>query len=514
MSLLEVNGLSHNFGEKVLYRDSSFELYKGEHMGIIGANGAGKSTLIKILLGEILPDKGSIKWQPKIKIGKLDQYAEVKEDITIFDYLRTAFQYLYEMEENLNAIYKQMETECTEEMLKKISYYQEILDKNNFYAIDSTIEKVAAGLGVKVLGLENKLNSLSGGQRAKVILAKLLLENPDVLILDEPTNFLDKQHIIWLSSYLKSFKGAFIIVSHSFEFLEEITTCICDIEFAQIKKYKGNYSACIKQKTEAREQYIKQYDAQQKVIKRTEEYIVRNRTKTSTARMAQDRQKKLDRMERLVEPPKENNKPHIRFNAAKCTYQIVLEVEDLEVGYYYPLLPKMNFLIENGQKIVITGFNGIGKSTLLKTLIGEIPSLSGKYNFADNIKIGYYEQEIKWEYPDKTPIQILKGYYPDLPEREIRKKLAQAGVKAKNAMQIISTLSGGEQAKVNLCRIMIKPCSLLVLDEPTNHLDEETKQSLKEALIEFSGTVIVVSHEESFYKKWADQIVNINDLCS
>lgn len=513
MSLLEVKELSHRFGEKILYQNVNFELNRGEHMGIIGSNGAGKSTLIKILSGEILQDKGSIKWQPKIKIGKLDQYAEVEEKITIMQYLRTAFEELFEINNKLNQLYVELAENDTDEMMKKIGNYQEILEKENFYGVDSTIEKVASGLGIKALGLESELKTLSGGQRAKVILAKLLLENPDVLILDEPTNFLDKNHIEWLGSYLKTFKGAFIIVSHSFEFLDEITNCICDIEFAQIKKYRGNYSTCIKQKTENREQYLREYQSQQKKIKQTEEFIAKNIVRTATTNMAKDRRKKLEKMERLADPPKENTKPQIHFTPAKCTYQIILEVNDLQIGYYYPLLSEMSFLIENGEKVVITGFNGIGKSTLLNTLMGRIPNLGGKYQFADTLKIGYYEQEFKWEYPERTPIDIIRMDYPDLPEKEIRKKLAQAGLRGKNTLQEISTLSGGEQAKVNLCKLMIEPYSLLILDEPTNHLDEATKESLKQALIEFKGTIIMVSHEESFYQKWATQIVNIHDLC-
>ena len=513
MSLLEVKNLSHGYGDKILYKDSSFELNKGEHMGVIGKNGAGKSTLIKILLGEVLPDKGTIIWQPKIKIGKLVQYAEVETDITIFDYLRTAFQELFEIEKNLNELYMQMAERCDQKILDKIANYQEMLDKNNFYGIDSTIEKVAAGLGVKALGLETKLSTLSGGQRAKVILAKLLLEKPDVLVLDEPTNFLDKEHVEWLATYLKGFKGAFIIISHHYEFLEEITNCICDIEFSAIKKYRGNYTSCLKQKAVQREEYIREYEAQQKVIKKTEEYIERNRARASTAKMAKDRQKKLDRMEKLEDPPKDDVKPHIQFKSVSCTYQTILEVNNLEVGYYFPLLPKMKFRIQNGKKVVITGFNGIGKSTLLKTLLGRIPKIAGEFKFADHLKIGYYEQELIWENPELTPIQVIRNLFPELSEKEVRKKLAQAGLKAKLVMQEIQSLSGGEQAKINLCRLMLTPCSLLVLDEPTNHLDQKTKEALQEALINFKGTIILVSHEESFYKKWADQIVNIQDLC-
>lgn len=295
MALLEVENLTHSFGDKLLYKDSSFELYKGEHMGIVGQNGAGKSTLIKILLGEILPDKGVVKWQNGITIGKLDQYAIVEENQTIFNYLRTAFSKLYKVEEELNKLYEEMAENYNENILNKVSKYQEELEEKNFYAIDSTIQKIASGLGITALGMENNLKNLSGGQRAKVILAKLLLQNPEVLVLDEPTNFLDKEHVEWLSEYLTTFKGAFIIVSHDFEFLEKVATCICDIEFNKMKKYKGTYSSFLKQKELLREDYIRQYNSQQKEIKKLEEYIAKNKVRASTAQMAKSREKKLEK---------------------------------------------------------------------------------------------------------------------------------------------------------------------------------------------------------------------------
>lgn len=382
MALLEVENLTHSFGDKLLYKDSSFELYKGEHMGIVGQNGAGKSTLIKILLGEILPDKGTVRWQNGITIGNLDQYAIVEEEQTIFDYLRTAFKDLYKLEEELNKLYEEMAENYNEAILNKVSKYQEELEERNFYAIDSTIQKVASGLGITALGMENCLKNLSGGQRAKVILAKLLLQNPEVLVLDEPTNFLDKEHVEWLAEYLQTFKGAFIIVSHDFDFLEKVTTCICDIEFNKMKKYKGTYSSFLKQKEFLREDYIRQYNSQQREIKRLEDYIAKNKVRASTAQMAKSREKKLEKMEK-IEKPSFTSKPHFRFNCIQSTAQVILEVNGLEVGYYYPLLPKMKFDVQNEEKLVITGFNGIGKSTLLKTIMGEIKPISGNFKFSE-----------------------------------------------------------------------------------------------------------------------------------
>ena len=513
MALLEIENLSHSFGEKLLYKDVSFEIYKGEHVGIVGQNGTGKSTLLKILLKEILPDKGSVKWQNGIHIGHLDQYAVAKENQTIFDYLRTAFSDLYEIEENLNQLYQKMAEDYNESIMNKVDKWQEELEKRNFYAIDSTIQKIASGLGITAMGMESPLKNLSGGQRAKVILAKLLLQKPEVLILDEPTNFLDKEHVEWLSEYLQTFEGAFLIVSHDYDFLEKVTTCICDIEFNKIKKYKGSYSSFLKQKEMLREDYIRQYNSQVKEIKKLEDYIAKNKARASTANMAKSREKKLNKMEKL-EKPTFTSKPHFRFTGLENTAQVILEAKNLEVGYYYPLLPKMKFEIRNDEKVVITGFNGIGKSTLLKTLMGEVKPLSGDFRFSDTIKsIGYYEQDLKWENEDKIPLDIIAEQYPKLTQKQIRKNLANCAIKQEHVRQPISTLSGGEQAKVKLCQLILKPCHLLILDEPTNHLDVDTKEELRKALQEFEGTVILVSHEASFYKDLATRVVSIEELC-
>ena len=400
-----------------------------------------------------------------------------------------------------------------ENILNKVSKYQEELEEKNFYAIDSTIQKIASGLGITALGMENNLKNLSGGQRAKVILAKLLLQNPEVLVLDEPTNFLDKEHVEWLSEYLTTFKGAFIIVSHDFEFLEKVATCICDIEFNKMKKYKGTYSSFLKQKELLREDYIRQYNSQQKEIKKLEEYIAKNKVRASTAQMAKSREKKLEKMEK-IDKPSFTTKPHFRFNCVESTAQVILEVNNLEVGYYYPLLPKMKFDIRNEEKVVITGFNGIGKSTLLKTIMGEIAPIAGEFKFSETIKnIGYYEQDLKWENEEDTPLNIILKDFPKLTQKQIRKHLADCGIKKEHVIQPITTLSGGEQAKVKLCKLILKPCNLLILDEPTNHLDADTKEELKKAITEFKGTVILVSHEASFYKDLATRVVNIENLC-
>ena len=511
MSLLEVKNLSHSYGDKVLYHDASFDLYNGEHMGLVGQNGAGKSTLIKTLIGEVIPDDGLIKWFPKASVGHLDQYAQVDAGITVFEYLKQAYADLYRMEERLNGLYEKMAEDSSEKLINQAANLQETLEDRDFYAIESHIYRVAAGLGITAIGMDKVLETLSGGQRAKVILAKLLLEKPEVLLLDEPTNFLDKEHVEWLSKYLIGFEGAFILVSHDFDFLDQVTTCIGDIEFGTITKYHGNYSAFLKQKGQKREEYIRQYESQKKLIERTEEYIAKNRVRASTAAMAKSRQKKLDKIERMA-PPTGLTKPVIRFKSTGLTAQRVLEVKDLEVGYYYPLLPKLHFVLEQNQRVVITGFNGIGKSTLLKTLVGEIPPISGSFEFARNVVIGYYEQDLKWDREGQTPLEIITEAFPKLSQKQTRSALSRCGVKAEHVLQPITTLSGGEQSRVKLCKLTLSPCNLLILDEPTNHLDYLAKESLQEALRDFDGTVILVSHEAAFYRDWADKVVEIEKM--
>ncbi|WP_079908922.1 ABC-F family ATP-binding cassette domain-containing protein [Paenibacillus sp. 32352] len=510
MSLLEVYDMSHAYGDKVLYRNVQLELYKGEHLGVVGQNGTGKSTLIRILTGEIIPDSGTIKWQPHCKIGHLDQYAEISGSKSILQYLQAAFAEAYELEAELNRLYEQSAATGDEALLLKAAEVQERLDALDYFSIDSLISKVVHGLGIDAIGIDRSIESLSGGQRAKVILAKLLLEKPDVLLLDEPTNFLDKEHVDWLAEYLSLSKQAFIVVTHHYEFLEAVATSICDIEGQTVRKYYGTFKQFLKQKAHLREDHIRQYHAQQKKIEQTEAYIRKNKAGVNS-RIARGRQKQLDRLERIA-PPTFVSKPSITFRELPLTSQAVLEVSQLEVGYGKPLLPKLNFSMAGGEKLVITGFNGIGKSTLLKTLVGKLPRLSGTFKFAEQAKLGYFEQDLRWEDDGMTPVQIIAEAFPQMNGKDIRRHLSRCGIKEAHVMQSIRTLSGGEQSKVKLCRMLLKGSNVLILDEPTNHLDAETKDALQSALIKFTGSILLVSHEQSFYQEWADRVLDMEDL--
>lgn len=510
MAVLEVNNLTHSFGDKLLYKNACFEIFKGEHMGIVGQNGTGKSTLLRSLIGEITPDSGDIRWQKNKKIGYLDQYAKIDDNKTVFEYLKTAFKDLYDIEHKLNEIYSNMMENFSDDVSQKASDYQSLLLNRGFYEIESNVLKVCDGLGITSIGVNSILKNLSGGQRAKVILAKLLLENPDVLLLDEPTNFLDKEHVEWLSDFLKNFKNNFMVISHDFEFLDKITNCILDIEFQKITKYTGNLSNFLKIKGIQKESYIKQYVSWKKEVKKLEDYIAKNRVRASTAKQAQSRMKKLEKMDKMV-APQNTVKPYFSFKCTPISSSKALKVHSLVVGYEKPLLPSLSFEVKSGEKIVITGFNGIGKTTVLKTLMGKIKPLSGTFKFADYVKINYFEQDLKWENDDLTPIQIVRENFPNFTEQEIRKQLAICAISSKNATQKLKTLSGGEQSKVKLCLLANRKSNFLIMDEPTNHLDVDSKEVLMEQLKKWEGNLILVSHEENFYSNWIDKIIDLKD---
>lgn len=510
MSLLEVNGLSHAFGDKVLYQGASFALNAGEHMGVVGQNGAGKSTLIRILTGETIQDEGQVVWQSRLRIGHLDQYADVPGEETVEEYLKTAFAPYFALQRKLDDLYAAMDEEDAE-ALERAAGLQTRLDQSGFYTMDTAVVRVASGLGLTAFGMETRLKSLSGGQREKVILAKLLLESPDVLLLDEPTNFLDKAHIDWLAGWMADFPGGLIVVSHDSLFLDRVTNCIIDVEFGTIRKYTGRYSQYMRQKGERRVEYLRSYEAQQREIRRIEEYIQKNRVRAATARIARGRQKQLDRLERLPPPPP-TAAASIAFRTLPLNASKSLEVEKLVVGYEEPLLPPLSFTLLGGEKAAVTGFNGIGKSTLLKTLLGEISQLGGWFRFAEPVRVAYYAQELRWEDGNRTPVQEIAARYPALSGKEVRAALNRCGVRDANALQPLDTLSGGEQSKVKLCALTLTSCNFLILDEPTNHLDRETREELRRALKAFPGNVLLVSHEEDFHRGLVDRVMDIERL--
>lgn len=515
MSIVEATDLSHSFGDKKIFSHTSLSLFKGDKMGLTGLNGAGKSTLINILAGILIPDGGYVRWNPKVRMGYLDQQAKIGGEQSVRQYLKGAFEYLYRTDRRLQQINQQVAV-CTDPavldpLLSEAGSCQNLLEINNFYALDSEIDKVAAGLGITAFGLDTPVGHLSGGQRAKVMLAKLLLENPDALLLDEPTNFLDRDHIEWLAKFLTAFKGSFILVSHDYKFLNRVANCICHIEFNAITRYNGSFESFVKQRELRAEEYVKNYNHQQKEIAKLEDYISRNLYRASTTAMAQSRRKKLEKMEKL-DRPQQTPRPAFTFKYKSIPPKIMLRVKDLEVGYDQPLLPRLSLHLKTGEKLSVTGFNGIGKTTFLKTVAGLLPRLSGSYKFDENVVIGYYEQENRWEDPSRTALDEIKAHFPRLNDKEARGALARCGLRREQALQSLSTLSGGEQAKVKICRLTLTPCNLLMLDEPTNHLDQNAILQLKKAVSDFPGAAIFVSHSKDFCTELADKELNLEKL--
>lgn len=511
MSILTVENMSHGFGDRDIFKNISFRLLKGEHVGLVGANGEGKSTFMNIITDKIIPDSGNIHWNSKISVGYLDQHTNLKEGKPIRDTLKEAFQSLFDMESKLNNIYSQMSSMDIEEITKaaeKTTELQEILINNEFYSIDSKVESVALGLGLRDIGLDKDVSKLSGGQRTKVLLAKLLLEKPDVLLLDEPTNYLDEEHIQWLKRYLQAYEEAFILISHDLDFLNSVVDIVCHLENKSLTRYIGNYESFTKVYEANKLQLRADYNRQQAEISKLEDYIAKNKSRASTSGMAKSRQKKLDKIDRIeIAKYKPKPKPKFKFMESKPSGKVIFETKDLIIGYDKPLTKPINIKMEKGQKIAIIGSNGIGKTTLLKSLIGINKPISGNIKLGEHQAIQYFEQEIKIE-KDNTALEEIWNEFYKCNRYEIRSMLARCGLTNEHIDSKISMLSGGEQSKIRLCKVMNTPSNILILDEPTNHLDIDAKNELKKALKEYSGSLILVCHERDFYKDIVSDILN------
>ena len=515
MSILKINNLSHTFENKQLFKNASFDINNGEHVGIVGLNGAGKSTFINIIAGNISYDAGEVIWLNGIRYDYLDQHADIDRDKTVIEYLKTAFDYLYELEKKLNALYAEMadttDEDKQEKLINKSNRMLEQLESEGFYEIDSRIKKAAGGLGVAAIGYDKKIGTLSGGQRAKVMLCKLILENPDVMLLDEPTNFLDVEHIDWLEKYLCSLKKTYIVISHDTDFLDAVCDHIVSIENGSIRKYTGNYSQFVAQHDMAVKQYAEDYQRQQAEIKKMEDYINRNKARASTAGMANSRKKMLERID-VMQKPVVSLESHFSFPCEMLNTRDMLKVDKLVVGYDSPLLPPISFEMRGDTKLWIWGANGIGKSTLLKTLMGVIPPLGGTYNFHIAAKPAYLEQDLKFSDMNINSFSYISECFPRFNQKEVRSQLARVGIRGEMSLQPIKTLSGGEQVRVKLLTIMNRVSNILILDEPTNHLDVAAKESLKKAIVEYAGAVILVSHDRAFAESVCDMSMRLKEL--
>lgn len=511
MSILNVEHVTHGFGARQILNDASFRLLKGEHVGLVGANGEGKSTFLNIITGKLMPDEGKIEWCKHITTGYLDQYSTLSKGKTIYDVLKEAFQHLTDLEKEMLELYDKM-ADCPEDemntIMEDVGEIQEILDYSGYYTIDSKISEYANGLGLGEIGLDRDVSELSGGQRAKVLLAKVLLENPMILILDEPTNFLDENHIAWLKNFLQNYDNAFILVSHDIPFLNSVVNVIYHVENAVLTRYTGDYNDFMRMYELKKRQLEQAYEKQQKEIADLQDFVARNKARVATTNMAKSRQKKLDKMD-VIQLAKEKIKPSFSFRPARTTGRVVIDAKNLVLGYDEPLTRPLNLQVERNQKIAVRGVNGLGKSTLLKTLLGIIKPISGETELDQFVELGYFEQE---ENPsENTALEEIWNEYPSMTNAEVRAALARCGLTNEHITSQMRVLSGGENAKVRLCRLMLRDINLLVLDEPTNHLDVDAKEELKRAVKEFKGTVLMVSHEPEFYNDVATKVWNLED---
>jgi ATPase subunit of ABC transporter with duplicated ATPase domains len=509
MSILTVKNLSHGFGDRAIFQDVSFRLLKGEHVGLIGANGEGKSTFMNIITGKLEPDEGKIEWASKVRVGYLDQHAALKKGMTIRDVLKSAFQYLFDIEAEMNEKYAKMAEATPEELerlMEEVAPLQDLLTNNDFYTIDAKVVEIARGLGLEDIGLDRDVHELSGGQRTKVLLAKLLLEKPDILLLDEPTNYLDEQHITWLQRYLQEYENAFILISHDIPFLNSVINLVYHMENQQLNRYVGDYGR-FKQVYEAKKQQLEAaYKKQQQEIAELKDFVQRNKARVSTRNMAMSRQKKLDKME-VIELAKEKPKPEFHFKEARTSGKLIFETRQLVIGYDEPLSRPLDLRMERGQKIALIGANGIGKTTLLRSILGEIQPLSGTVERGEYLHIGYFEQEIKTA-NHNTCIEEIWNEFPGFTQFEVRAALAKCGLTTKHIESKVEVLSGGEKAKVRLCKLINRETNLLVLDEPTNHLDVDAKDELKRVLKAYKGSVLIICHEPEFYRDVVTDVWN------
>ncbi len=515
MSVLTITNLTHIFDNKQLFLDANLTVNNGEHIGIVGLNGAGKSTFMNIITGKLSQDGGEIKWLNGIRWGYLDQHATIDKTLTVIEYLKTSFQYLYDLNASLEELYKEMETELDldklDALITKTSKMQDRLQDANFYDLEAEIKKVATGLGIHNYGYDTPVANLSGGQRAKLMLAKLLLQDLDVMLLDEPTNFLDLEQIDWLNKFLNSFKGTFILISHDTQFLNDTCKIIVNIENAQITKYWCSYNEYLVQHEQKAQQYADNYERQQREIKKMEEYITRNKARAATAGMANSRQKMLDRIE-VMQKPVYSEKPSFNFPYISLVTRHLLEVKNLEIGYNNKaILPPINISMASDTKLWIRGTNGLGKTTLLKTLMHKLPAISGTFDFHLCTKINYVEQDLEFRSKLISATTFMNETYPRMNAKEIRSELAKVGLKGDLATKPVGNLSGGEQVKIKLCSIMQKSSNLLILDEPTNHLDVNAKDALFEALKEYEGAIILVTHEPQYAQDLCNEIFDIKE---
>jgi ATPase components of ABC transporters with duplicated ATPase domains len=545
MRIIKFTGLTHEYIGKSLYNDTELTVVDGrpngtpDHIGLVGPNGSGKTTLVKIITGEVVPDAWQVETNGHIDIGVLDQFADIEPTQTVYSYLNAAFDKLYETERRMHALYDSIAALPEDEQLhavERAGRMEEYLGENGFDRVPKKLDSVLSGLGFTDADREKSVTQLSGGMKTKLILGRLLLEPHDLMVLDEPTNFLDAGYVGWLAEWLRASERAFIVISHDVAFLNRVSNKIVEIANRKLKIYPGDYDNYMKEKARREELQLRQHNSQQKYIARAEEYIANNseeamggivRTKATWLK------KMLTTLER-IERPDEIVRPQFRFrHTGGVTAAMVLELRNVEVGYSgTPVLPALSLRVESGDKLIFKGFNGIGKTTLLKSIYGDLPLVSGKLEYGDGVESVFLRQEEDYEnnfsHFDRagrkllgirkkqqraiTVMEFAKEYYPEKPNRELQAALFACGLNEVHFFNPVRTLSGGEMTRLRLCLAMLHPVNLIILDEPTNHLDVYSKEVLMHSLDDFAGTVLMTTHDVNADVTWATRIVNLEEL--